>query len=133
MPMSEIGPRRKRFQIHLSTAIVLMFAAGGLMWANLIPRIATVVYRFELHGESGFVAPVESKEYGWPFVHFLSYENDEHVFHLGDWEGFLAKSNLGTRKAGLIYDIVIAFAILFSVWLACEWWIRRRSGRKGTQ
>ncbi|HLX59657.1 MAG TPA: hypothetical protein VKX17_00105 [Planctomycetota bacterium] len=27
-------PRRARFQIHLSTAIVMMFVAGGLMWAN---------------------------------------------------------------------------------------------------
>ena len=27
-------PPRKRFQIHLSTAIVMMFVAGGLMWAN---------------------------------------------------------------------------------------------------
>ncbi len=28
-------PRRKRFQFHLSTAIVMMFVAGGLSWANL--------------------------------------------------------------------------------------------------
>jgi hypothetical protein len=27
-------PRRKRFQIHLSTAVVLMFVAGGIIWAN---------------------------------------------------------------------------------------------------
>ena len=29
--MSE-KPKRRFFQIHLSTAIVLMFVAGGLMW-----------------------------------------------------------------------------------------------------
>src|SRR5205085_59789 len=31
-------PPRKRFQIHLSTAIVMMFVAGGLIWANLPDR-----------------------------------------------------------------------------------------------
>src|SRR6266404_3214218 len=28
-------PRRARFQIHLSTPIVLMFVAGALSWANV--------------------------------------------------------------------------------------------------
>src|SRR5580765_8505531 len=31
------APPRKRFQIHLSTAIVLMFVAGALIWANIRP------------------------------------------------------------------------------------------------
>jgi len=31
-------PPRKRFQIHLSTAIVMMFVAGALMWAIIIPE-----------------------------------------------------------------------------------------------
>jgi hypothetical protein len=30
--------KRRRFQIHLSTAIILMFAAGGIIWANLTAR-----------------------------------------------------------------------------------------------
>ena len=32
-------PPRKPFQIHLSTAIVLMFVASGLMWANVTERV----------------------------------------------------------------------------------------------
>jgi hypothetical protein len=28
-------PPRQRFQFHLSTAIVLMFVAGAVMWANI--------------------------------------------------------------------------------------------------
>jgi len=28
-------PRRRRFQIHLSTAILMMFVAGVLIWANV--------------------------------------------------------------------------------------------------
>jgi len=31
--------RRKRFQIHLSTAIVMMFVAGGCLWINVNGRI----------------------------------------------------------------------------------------------
>ncbi len=32
-------PPRKRFQIHLSTAIVMMFVAGALIWANVYARV----------------------------------------------------------------------------------------------
>jgi hypothetical protein len=28
-------PRRKRFQIHLSTAMVMMFVAAAIIWANV--------------------------------------------------------------------------------------------------
>jgi len=38
--MVEHGKRRW-LQIHLSTALVLMFAAGGLMWLNSTVRIST--------------------------------------------------------------------------------------------
>jgi hypothetical protein len=27
--------RRKRLQVHLSIAVMLMFAAGGIIWANV--------------------------------------------------------------------------------------------------
>jgi hypothetical protein len=30
--------RRKRFQIHLSTAVLLMLAAGAIVWANVKER-----------------------------------------------------------------------------------------------
>src|SRR5437763_1377335 len=44
-------PPRKRFQIHLSTAIVLTFTAGALIWANVS----------KMEGLLRF--------YGWPFHH----------------------------------------------------------------
>lgn len=46
------GPPR-RLQMHLSTAIVMMIAAGGLMWANVAVgerSIEYVINHFELHG-----------------------------------------------------------------------------------
>ena len=36
--MSETVKKRAWFQIHLSTTIVLMFVAAGIMWLNLVPR-----------------------------------------------------------------------------------------------
>jgi hypothetical protein len=42
-------------QLHLSTCVVLMFVAGGLMWANLQPRETT-----------NRLWP--GTEYGWPLV-----------------------------------------------------------------
>jgi len=41
MPQS---PPRKRFQVHLSTAIVLMFVTGALIWANVAPSISLKHY-----------------------------------------------------------------------------------------
>jgi hypothetical protein len=38
--------KRAWFQIHLSTAIVLMFVAGGLSFANMRPK--TVRYNIEM-------------------------------------------------------------------------------------
>ena len=36
--MNEKRKRRSRIQFHLSTAIVLMFVAGGILWVNLTER-----------------------------------------------------------------------------------------------
>lgn len=36
------APRKRAwFQLHLSTCVVLMLAAGVLMWANAIPQVKT--------------------------------------------------------------------------------------------
>ena len=37
-------PPRKRFQIHLSTAIVMMFVAGALIWANMKNEFSVAHY-----------------------------------------------------------------------------------------
>lgn len=36
--MNKESQKRPWFQIHLSTAVVLMFVAGGLIWANITPQ-----------------------------------------------------------------------------------------------
>src|SRR5688500_10348006 len=77
---SPLGPGL--FRIHLSTAIVLMFAAGGLLWANFSPRmidIGPAIHSFPIPstqiGEKLIPAQVEFDdlrmhiyEYGWPWT-----------------------------------------------------------------
>ena len=100
--MSE-PPHRKRFQIHLSTAIVLMFVAGGLIGANVIPDAAALGLN----------------EYGWPTCYLMrlllggSVEGSKSVFLL---DGFLV-------------DLTTVGFLLFDTWFVCEWLIRRRAVR----
>src|SRR5258706_512202 len=70
------APPRKRFQFHLSTAIVLMFVAGALMWANMQPHFlrpilwsANGVEEYLTLSEKEFRIPnpdVSYRYYGWP-------------------------------------------------------------------
>jgi hypothetical protein len=61
-------PARKRrwFRFHLSTAIILMFVAGGLIWANLKPHETVLVFT-NWEGKPGFQAGAEA-EFGWPLL-----------------------------------------------------------------
>jgi len=121
--------RRKRFQIHLSTAIVMMVAAGILLWANLgrpqdIVPIAEPRARYS--GDSTTVCLV-SQAYGWPdvvkryYVRTLNYKGSEPAW-VGSREWRLDWWNLAE-------DVLIAVIILTIVWYLCERLIRRRAIR----
>jgi len=102
-------PRRKRFQVHLSTAVVLMFAAGGIIWGNLCAYEESV-------GPSMEMQPGDMcRFYGWP----------ARAFTLNITQGF---SHYDAFAATI--DVVTALAILFAVWFVCERWIAWRAGRK---
>ena len=97
-------PPRMRFQFHLSTAIVMMFVAGALMWAN------SVKYFDYPHPMEGYR--------GWPVIMYYA---DRPVN---------AQSNSFVYSMVLL-NAIIALAILLAVWFLCEWLIRRRAARKG--
>jgi hypothetical protein len=105
-------PRRARFQVHLSTAIVLMFAAGGLMWLNV-----------DIHSDCKF--------FGWPYDvvawsdAYCLFDNAPDAIVLGH------HLIIATNRIMWFSDISFILAILFSVWYACEWLIRRRALKKG--
>ncbi len=56
--------QRRWFQIHLSTALVLMFVAGVFLWGNSVPRHYPAG-----SGEDAFDA------YGWPWEAFYFFTN----------------------------------------------------------
>ena len=61
--------RRVGFQISLSTATLLMFVAGGLLWANFKIRRISDYSGFAF---STFEQPI-GFERGWPFRCYLSF------------------------------------------------------------
>jgi len=97
-----MNPKRKRFQVHLSTAVVLMFAAGGMIWLNVTDRW------------QGF-----HSLYGWPLVAM-------EAWHSTILDGTQRNLLIGS----IALDALTALAILFAVWFVCERWIAWRAGRK---
>jgi|SRR5579862_6407701 len=112
-------PRRGRFQIHLSTAVVLMFVAGGIIWAN-VHKNESVEHQFG----DGCPALVEQTFFGWPMNAYRSH-------------GYFTWGNTGTGLGPQLYytgisvDALAGFGLLSSTWFVCEWLIRRRAARKG--
>ena len=111
-------PPRRRFQIHLSTAIVLMFVAGGLIWANVRLRRTAEWESLarDSHHFLGVVTVDALFEYGWPATaysagHAVFYEPRIHFI-------------------GVFINTLAAFLILFVGWFMFEWIIRRHAARK---
>jgi len=104
---------RKPFQVHLPTAIVLMFVAGGLLWANFIPhkledqQFVTFFNWFE--GPNCFM---DGTSYGWPLAAKLRY-----VSIIGYFSEYSASR--------IAINAFIALILLASTWFISEWSIRR--------
>ena len=91
--------RPPQLQLHISTCIVLMFAAGGLFWVNIHSKMSI----------------------GWPAVFFLRPNAEwelwipDELMEAGHWD-----------IAILFFDVLIALAILAATAFLCEWCLRRR-------
>jgi hypothetical protein len=126
-------PPRKRFQIHLSTAIVMMFVAGGMMWANCSPR--TRVWIDSL----GTLNVIRRKILGWPLecatvieelgVQAHYEENLRIVFP--ELPNESKTYSLEIERTEALVNAAIAMTLLATVYWICEWVIRRRAVRKG--
>jgi len=112
-------PPRRRFQIHLSTAIVLMFVAGALMWVNM-PRTYG-----DVHGFYGKLA-------GWPrdFAMQINFDlprfDSEYAIFFSAPDGIVE-----IRCFSLLIDFGLGMALLSIIWLSLESLIHRRSSKKG--
>ncbi|MCY3017735.1 MAG: hypothetical protein NTW87_01710 [Planctomycetota bacterium] len=121
-PLTPVAARKKRplFQYHLSTAIIAMFAASGLLWANFnTDRVGLIRWenRAPLPGRT--VEP----GIGWP----LPFCPEFTVYSGLDGEGYYTTS--GWKPVALVFDILIAVLVLAFCVTLCEWLIRRRERR----
>ena len=66
---SQTRPGRRRFQFHLSTAVVLTIAAGAVLWLNM-----RVTSRLELAQSSVHVQPYQVDLIGWPYSFLMHLE-----------------------------------------------------------
>ena len=124
-------PKRKFWQLHLSTAIIAMLVFSAFSCLNFIPLN---VYKYNL-GQR-----VDNYVYGWPVeIVIRQYSNA-----VGDF--FFFRVNFNYQRTGIYWlpypasfpkalvfiglNICVAlFSTLTAVFI-CEWLIRRREGRK---
>lgn len=109
-------PERRYWQIHLSTAIILMFVGGSLLWANCSSR--TTDLGPVVRGDSLSLADdlrMYMYEYGWPWT---AYTRDY---------GFYRES--GHKPWSIPFALAnsaVALVLTTGLILICEFWIGRR-------
>jgi hypothetical protein len=122
--MSKHPKKRAWVQFHLSTAVVLMFVAGGLLWLNM-PETATpekVTAATTAARTSSESVAFEGWGQGWP----LRWQSTEH-FLFDSARGEAMRSLRAYWK--LAVDIGAAMTILSLVAVVLEWRIRRKERR----
>ncbi|MEI6236505.1 MAG: hypothetical protein WCT04_25900 [Planctomycetota bacterium] len=118
-------PPHRHFQIHLSTAIVLMFVAGGLIWANVREKPSVIV-------ENEMPSSPLRKKRKYTYISY---------FNCRGWPCCVTSNNplvklwqpdtevkINYLNAGL--DVATAALLLFLVWFILESLIRRRAAQK---
>jgi hypothetical protein len=124
--------KRRWLQLHLSTAIVLMFVAGGLLGVNLSPR--RCVYSLP---EIGAGAVALTTYYGWPKVIYVSgLETEESAI-----QAYYAALSLKREEeyqlpyvsmdgtvsyTAAIINALFAVGVVVALAVACEWLLRWR-------
>ena len=129
-------PNRRWFQIHLSTAIVMMFVAGSLIWANVRHEVRFV------EGEGSIVYELmKFHNYGWPFSWHTAVEQTLAIGVVEkNGEVYVAQGDLSATNpnfywqtinwVGLTLDVFIGLVIIIIVMLGCERYIRYRESCK---
>lgn len=115
-------PKKRRWiQVHLSTALLLMFGAGGFVWLN-VRKMPT-----------GQQNPEEVYDRGWPWVfqsHFIWLRPaTPKDFAMGGSKLKQEPIDRGVRwdRWHLVFNILVALGILAVVGVGREWGVRRRA------
>ncbi|MCK6470761.1 MAG: hypothetical protein L6R28_03345 [Planctomycetes bacterium] len=128
MAEPESKPRR-RFQLHLSTCIIVMVVAGVLVWANAVPRkvgedtcdgmrgnFMERGWPWSFHERTEMIEAFRAKIHAWvPADSIESYQHPDWAF----------------SPTNALADFFLSLTILAAVTAACEWWIRRRAAPEG--
>lgn len=142
-------PKRRWFQVHLSTALLLTFAAGGLMWLNFNIRKSTIDLPKEDQdqGQMGWGRGhwfledrfIYREQNGWPYpFNELSIQMSKPRLQLSLYEtrSILEPSTRSETSRRftlemLAMDIIVSLGLLVALGGVCEWVIRRNtSGRE---
>jgi hypothetical protein len=99
-----------RPQLHLTTCIILMFVAGGLVCANMVQKAHV---ELPYHGLTYF-------DYGWPMIVYRLNQEADRVPPIATW-----------HFSAIGMNTLAALAILTVVALVCEWLVRRRKFADG--
>jgi hypothetical protein len=118
-------PKKRLFQFSLATAVVLMFVAAGLLWANLLEH-ENPGCLLDQKLEWGRVSSERvNTDYilgggprGWPFVYL------QYVYAGGQRGGLSAWKEW--HLLCLALDVLLAFAVLLTTAVVCEHLIRRK-------
>ncbi len=101
--------KRPFWQIHLSTAVVMMFASALFMLAN--------AYRHMEQGPPGW--------FGWPY----SILRDSS----GGWDAFHPHEPVwDVSYAGLFLNVSFMVWLVVAVGMVCEWFIHRRANSQSS-
>ena len=114
--------RRRWFQFRLSTAIALMFVAGGFIWANSRWRLGDIPYE----AFSAEYEDVETEVCGWPYpfaVRLRAVGTDPHN------PIFFEAAAMSGLKRNLVLDCFIGLTAIVGIGWACETVLRRREVR----
>ena len=117
-------PKKYRFwQLHLSTAVLLMLLIAWLAKINIVPSD-----NFRDHGEYTVTS------YGWP-IHIIHYDFKGRT----DYEGKSNAWDVDDSRVGTLYrsiliaiieNLLVAISLVANVAFLSECLIRRREGRK---
>jgi hypothetical protein len=115
-------PKRRFWQLHLSTACVLMILAGGALYLNMLPRFKEVPPNVNICYPSRF--------FGWPLQ--MAHQSQEIYVPPDDWNGVAALPERWDPELNLEFvpcaiNVVVILGAILSLGLTCEFLIRCRS------
>ena len=113
--------KRPWFRFHLLTAVLMMVAASGMLWANLQMRHTAAWFELcRIQDENptwvGLLSEDALMEYGFPAT---VYSEGHRVFYTPT-----------LHWPGILENAVVVTALLLAIAVASEHLIRRREGRK---